>query len=269
MIVGEDWQGRAFGKWIVLQFIKKVIPGKRNKYVCLCQCTCEAKTIKEVPVYNLKNGESKSCGCLRKIPKGRICQDCGRASSYKNAWHKTDPATKEKVMLCNVCYLMRWQRLNKVKTTVINNRWHKKHPEVKKRAIRVWTANNPEKVRGYKRKHRHTSLKYRLSQALRQRLREVLKGNNKSAHTLELLGCSVEFFKSHLERQFTEGMTWDTYGKGKDKWNIDHITPLASFDLTDEAQLRKAFNYLNTQPMWEPDNMRKHDKILPNKKESL
>lgn len=51
-------------------------------------------------------------------------------------------------------------------------------------------------------------------------------------------------------------------GSCADKWNIDHIKPLASFDLTDKEQFAQACNYTNLQPLWQLDNLIKSDKIL-------
>lgn len=93
---------------------------------------------------------------------------------------------------------------------------------------------------------------------------------------LDLLGCSIEHLKRHLESQFKEGMTWENYG-GKDGWQIDHIVPRSYFNLLDETQLRICFNYKNLQPLWRyensgiknakiPDNV---EEIINNIKESL
>ena len=57
-------------------------------------------------------------------------------------------------------------------------------------------------------------------------------------------------------------MTWDNWGKGKDKWNIDHIIPLDSFNLSDREQLLKAVHYTNLQPMWEPENTSKSIRLI-------
>jgi len=84
----------------------------------------------------------------------------------------------------------------------------------------------------------------------------ALKRNVKSAHTIELLGCSVENFKIHLENKFTKGMTWKNYGK----WHVDHIRPCASFDLSKKEEQFKCFNYKNLQPLWATENLEKNDK---------
>lgn len=42
-------------------------------------------------------------------------------------------------------------------------------------------------------------------------------------------------------------MNWANHGK---IWEIDHIIPLSSFDLTIEENIYKAFNYKNTQPLF-------------------
>ena len=69
----------------------------------------------------------------------------------------------------------------------------------------------------------------------------------------QLLGCTVQEFKRKLEDQFQSGMNWNNYGK----WHIDHIRPIAMFDLTDFEQQRQCFHFSNFQPLWAKDNLRK------------
>jgi Uri superfamily endonuclease len=104
-----------------------------------------------------------------------------------------------------------------------------------------------------------TDANYRLTRLLRGRMREALKGHSKSASTIELLGCTVDECKAHLEAQFTEGMSWANHGE----WHIDHIRPCASFDLTIAADQRLCFHYSNLQPLSAADNLAKGDKWVP------
>jgi hypothetical protein len=106
--------------------------------------------------------------------------------------------------------------------------------------------------REYSRKWRK-NLNNQLLINLRGRIYVALKRGVKSYSTIQLLGCSIERLKIHLEKQFKEGMTWKNYGlKG---WVIDHIRPCALFDLTDPIQQFKCFNYTNLQPLWYKENL--------------
>ena len=101
----------------------------------------------------------------------------------------------------------------------------------------------------------HTDPAYRALDILRSRLYQALKGMRKSASTIELLGCTAEHARFHIESQFTEGMTWENT-------HIDHIQPCASFDLEDPNEQRKCFHYTNLQPLLAEDNLRKSDSIV-------
>lgn len=74
----------------------------------------------------------------------------------------------------------------------------------------------------------------------------------KSERTMELVGCTPEELKIHIESQFTEGMTWDKYGKNG--FHIDHIRPCASFDFSDPQQQKECFHYTNLRPLWASEN---------------
>ena len=75
-------------------------------------------------------------------------------------------------------------------------------------------------------------------------------------------GTTVDGFKKHIESQFTDTMNW--YNRGRmnnpNKWQIDHIIPLGSFDFTIEENFTKAFHYTNTQPLMSSDHREKSNK---------
>ena len=116
---------------------------------------------------------------------------------------------------------------------------------------------------------RKINFSFKILCTLRARMHDVLKGRTKSDTTKNLIGCSIEELKKHLESQFKPGMNWDNYGtgyndKGMQEWHIDHITPCASFDLSKESEQRKCFHYTNLQPLWALENRLKGNKIIKN-----
>jgi hypothetical protein len=71
---------------------------------------------------------------------------------------------------------------------------------------------------------------------------------------MEYVGCTIDALREHLEKQFTDGMSWENQGK----WHVDHIRPCASFNLDNEIERHMCFHYTNLQPLWAFDNMSKH-----------
>lgn len=88
---------------------------------------------------------------------------------------------------------------------------------------------------------------------LRRRVHHALKGKNKSDNTFNLIGCSPEEFKVHIESLWLEGMSWDNYGTSG--WHIDHIKECYTFDLSDPLQQQECFHYSNQRPLWAKDNL--------------
>lgn len=124
----------------------------------------------------------------------------------------------------------------------------------------IYREQNKEKIKQHKinwELKNKNNIIHRIKRNLRRRIHHVIKDNCKSDHTMNLLGCSVEEFKSYLESKFHSGMTWNNYGLGKDKWHIDHIRPCCDFDLSKPEEQKICFHYTNMQPLWETDNLKK------------
>lgn len=139
-------------------------------------------------------------------------------------------------------------------------------PSVRERhldATRKWAAENKAHLREYAKKKR-AKLKdcpqAKIMASVRARIGKHLRGNVKSQATADLLGAPVEVVRKHIEEQFRDGMSWENYGRGwggAKEWHLDHIRPLASFDLTDPKQLAVACHYTNLQPLWAVENLKK------------
>ncbi len=111
------------------------------------------------------------------------------------------------------------------------------------------------------RKRYGTDLQYTVGRRVRARILQAIKVGGASRagrRTEELIGCSFDFLRQHIERQFKGKMSWDNPGS----FHIDHIIPLAAFDLTDPAQLKVACNWQNMRPLPPRKNMSKGAKLL-------
>ena len=99
-----------------------------------------------------------------------------------------------------------------------------------------------------------------MSEYIRNRVRHYIQINNitKKNKTFDIVGCTPEFLKEHLEKQFKNEMTWENYGFYG--WHIDHIIPLSS--AKNEEELYKLCHYTNLQPLWAKENLSKGTKIL-------
>lgn len=127
---------------------------------------------------------------------------------------------------------------------------------------RVYAKNNRDKINSYAKEKYNKDVSFKIAQNIRTRMRKALKTQKtlKRNKTVNLIGCSFHFLKTHIEKQFKEGMTWENHGNNG--WHIDHIIPCASFDLTDPEQQKKCFHYTNLQPLWASENISKGAKIL-------
>ena len=143
------------------------------------------------------------------------------------------------------------------KRRVYDKQYRDNHREKIAAHDKKYRKNHREEITERNRKWAAT-LKGKIGRRLRTRLYLELKGRLRAASPLELLGCSIKHFLSYIEKQFKPGMTWENYSRLG--WNLDHIMPCASFDLTDLEQQRECFHYTNFQPLWWGDHLIKHAK---------
>ena len=161
-------------------------------------------------------------------------------------------------------YKKKYKEKNKVILKEKRKIYLKKYIEENKQTIKekkkLKFQREKEKINHQNRVRYSENINYKLKCRLRHRLRMALKGNFKSGSAVDDLGCSIPELKVYLESKFSPGMTWDNWSDVG--WHIDHIKPLASFDLTDRKQLLEACHYTNLQPLWAKDNIIKSDKLV-------
>lgn len=122
-----------------------------------------------------------------------------------------------------------------------------------------------QKKSEYRKNLWENDIEFKVETTLRNRVRGAIKHGTKANHTIELIGCSIQDLKEHIESQFKPGMSWDNYNHKI--WHIDHIVPCAAFDLTNPIHQRVCFNWMNLQPLWSSQNIRKKDRITEGSQE--
>ena len=152
--------------------------------------------------------------------------------------------------------------------------WYPKYYEKNKERIYLvaqeYLRKNKNKVyerhNKYRRNKRENDIEFKIADNLRRRVNQALRHSSveKTSSTRKLIGCSVKTLIKHLEKQFTEGMSWKNHSyRG---WHIDHIVPVAyfqkNFDFNDEKVQKMCFNYKNLRPMWAKDNQKKGSKYI-------
>ena len=169
-----------------------------------------------------------------------------------------------------------YRNANKEISKAYQKQWREKNKAYKYACDLEWRQNNIEKQRGYARKYANanrdkaqslhakkysTDTHYKLKIILRSRFRMAVLNNSKTGSAVRDLGCTIPEFKAYIQSKFADGMTWENHGvKG---WHLDHVIPLAAFDLTDRDQLLRACHFTNYQPLWWRDNLIKWKKHQP------
>ena len=88
---------------------------------------------------------------------------------------------------------------------------------------------------------------------MRVRQRDALTGSIKSKHKMEYIGISAPDYRMYIESTFQPGMTWDNYGRGKDKWGIGHRIPLKYKNPT-LSEIKARLRHENAFAQWNIDN---------------
>lgn len=188
--------------------------------------------------------------------------------------------------ICNTTKAIKWAKDNPEKMRINGKKYRDNNVEKEKQRKRIYKQKNKhnlkkykvslEKRREYKRKNKHKLRKqekerrennplYKLKSNVRCTIKDAFhracNGKySKNEKSEEILGCTMEEFKNHIESQFLDWMSWDNYGncetnEYKCSWVIDHIIPLCSAKNREDIILLN--HWSNLQPMC---NKRNRDK---------
>ncbi len=165
---------------------------------------------------------------------------------------------------CKTCYSEQKKRYREEHRDEINKKSREYYYENHQMMLdkrKEYRENNYEEVSSYNREYKKTYEKnrikkdnlYRVKRSVRNLIKCSLYQRNftKNSRTFELLGCSYEEFREHIESQFEDWMNWDNYGiyNGKEKcgWEYDHIVPVSSAEC--EEDIYRLNHYSNIQPL--------------------
>lgn len=149
---------------------------------------------------------------------------------------KADPEARKQ-------YSIRWRQENKERLSVLEKKWK---------------LENSDKLREQGRARREIP-ENKIKANLRNRIWCALKGVCYSEKSRELIGLPLSEYMEYLECQFDENMNWENYGS---YWSVDHVIPLSKFDLNSHDKRVLAFNFRNTRPLNNYDNIKKSDKSI-------
>lgn len=108
---------------------------------------------------------------------------------------------------------------------------------------------NPKPPRAYS---TYSKANAKIGERIRDATRDIYK--NGSARYSHRIGCTGAQLREWLECQFTGNMRHENYGR---RWNIDHVAPLSSFDLSNDDEAMMAANFNNLKPMYSRKNFSK------------
>lgn len=192
-----------------------------------------------------------------KIITDKICSSCKKEQSIEN-YNKNICEPDGFQSVCKKCR-KEYRDKNKDKINIVNKLWRESNKERKYDMDKNYRANNKEKInsnkRVYEKNKRKIDLLYKLSSNIRRTMLLCFKNKNfgKNSSTLNILGCTFEEFKQHIESQFLPWMNWDNYGNACEtleyncSWDLDHIIPMSSAETEEEVYLLN--HWSNFQPL--------------------
>lgn len=213
--------------------------------------------------------QSKACDLV----SGKVCVTC-KEEKQLCEYHKHSRSKDGHKSQCKKCAINAQKKryspvkykeyYEKVKDRKAETKkeWYEKNKEMCAERWKVYYGKNRKQIikngqparTEYQRRLRQDP-KYRLIQAMRSKVGQMIKNRSSS---IKLLDYSASDLASHLERQFHPGMSWENYGRKG--WCVDHIRPVSSFDHGDQDQINECWCLSNLRPIWEKDNMAKTNK---------
>ena len=186
-------------------------------------------------------------GCIIDLYAYDLIERCLKYGnlSLKPNFHKNKTKRDGLQPHCKSCVIQKQRLYDSENRERINNRnkdYRSKHHDKIMAQKKLYTNNI------YK-----TDINFRLIFKTRSRNCKTLKGMTKQSSSINILGIDIDLYRKWLEFQFTPEMNWENF-------EIDHVKPICLFDISDDEQMKDAFNWRNTQPLLKRDHQQKGTK---------
>ena len=168
---------------------------------------------------------------------------------------------------CRVCINLineEYNTKNKDKIKIRRKKYSEKTKNLKRMYDIGYRERNREKIKNYKkhymRKRKESDLNFKLICNIRTRTNKAFMSQNikKTNKTIDLLGCSRDFFKRWIVHQLYGDMTEENYGS---VWTLVHCYPLSKTNLSDKNKMFKSTYWINIRPMYSTENNLKRSKV--------
>ena len=225
----RDKDGNKRYQWLTPERFAEKVANEKEKMVKYTAENAETIRVKQAEKYQLKREHYKA----KSLENYR--QNKERISKRKSEYLKE-----------NAEYFRIKQNEYRAANRERARSWDKKYRD-----------GNKVKINDILRERRRNDPMLRLKDAIRGSIRAYLgsKKTRRSA-TFAIVGCTPDFLRGHLERQFKDGMTWENYGP---YWHVDHRIPLASGNSPEE--IMGLSHWTNLQPLTAFENISKGAKI--------
>jgi hypothetical protein len=180
-----------------------------------------------------------------------ICKNCCREF---NAEKRKNP----KIVAEQRAYGLKKQKERIAKDPEAHREYNNRVRREKYQRDPIYRAKKVKSASDFKTKKRREDPVKRAIENARNRIRCLVARKTNSYSSM--LGCKRDEFKAHIESLFQPGMSWNNYGFGEGKWNVDHKYPLSVAYKEGAESFAKACHYTNLQPLWTLDNILKSNK---------
>lgn len=252
----EDLSGRQFDQWTVINLAQDGCHTDNGCSSVMWNCVCFCGTAKTVSGQSLKNGSSRSCGCLSPHKNKLTGQKFGRLTAIREEGRTNSGHVKWLCECeCGTIKAISGQALLSGGTASCG---------CARRDGAIVRPDHVRKAKATKDAKRYKediafNLNRRMSAMVRLALRR--EGAIKGRSWTDAVGYDVPDLRTRLEETMPDGYTWDDYLAGK--LQIDHIVPLVAFDFQseDDISFKQAWSLRNLQLLPKADNMTKNDRL--------